>query len=120
VTLPEHTVTVPPSTETTHGETVVRPSEVVTVPATTKVVTGSTTATVATVTGPHDVVEAGSVATKRAVVTFTGPSRQVFKPPRVVHAEEEKLVVIVVHATACPPATAMYHGRCAPIVRGKD
>jgi hypothetical protein len=119
VTLPERTVTVPPSRETTNGETVVRQSDVVTLPATTETMTGATTTTVATVTGPRDVVEAGARVTKRTVVTVTTPSRVVFRPPRAVRVEEEKLVVIVVHAQGCPPGTRPYHGTCSAIVRGK-
>jgi hypothetical protein len=119
VTLPERTVTVPPAKETTNGETVARRSEVVTMPATTEIVTGAAAQTVVTVTSPHKVVEAGARVTRRAVVTVTTPSREVFRPPHVVHAEEEKLVVIVVHTTGCPPGTMLADGNCSHIGIGK-
>jgi hypothetical protein len=119
VTLPQRTDTVPSSTETINGEVVVRKPETVTLPATTETLTGSATSTVATVTGPNTVVEGGSVATKRALVTATTPSQTVVKPAHVVQAEEEKLIVIVVHKESCPPGTALYHGTCTHTGLGK-
>jgi hypothetical protein len=119
VTLPERIATVPRTTETINGEVVVRQSELVTLPATTKTMTGGTTTMVATVTGPSTVGEAGSVATKRAVVTVTTPSRGVFRPPRIVHVEEKKLVVFVVYKKTCPPGTVLSNGNCSHTGIGK-
>jgi hypothetical protein len=119
VTLPERTVTVPRSRETTDGETVVRGSEVVTLPATTQTVTGTKTPAVVTITGPRKVVEAGARVVKQTVVIATTPGRGVFKPRRVVHAEEVKLVVIVVHAMPCPPGKVPDDATCSHIGPGK-
>jgi hypothetical protein len=207
VTLPERTVTLPPTTETTNGETIVLPSETVTLPEMIETVTGGASATVVTVTGPDKVVEDGTTATtratstvpaprevttepahtvdlhkrtprgetvvetvpktvtlpvtsitvrgtkttetiietitepaaretppgtatvvtveggasvkKRGVVTVTTPRRVVHEPVRVVHAEEKKVIVVVVHKRGCPPGTAFYNGACHHIALGK-
>jgi hypothetical protein len=81
-------------------------------------VTGGTTPTVVTVTGPNTVEEGGSLVTKRALVTITTRSRVVRVTAHPVRVTETKLVVVV-REKGCPPATAIYHGACAPIVYGK-
>jgi hypothetical protein len=118
VTLPERTVTVPRSRETTKGDLVVRSTEVVTLAGTTQTVTGAAAVRVVTVTGPNKVVEPSSVVTKRALVTVTAPSRVVQVPAHVVRVEEKRLV-IVVSEKGCPPGTALYQGVCSAIVRGE-
>jgi hypothetical protein len=118
VMLPERTVTVPSARQTIKGELVARSSQVVTLPATTRTVTGGTVPTVVTVTGPNTVEEGGSLVTKRALVTITTRSRVVRVPPHLVRVAQKRLVVVV-REKGCPPASAPYHGACAPIVYGK-
>jgi hypothetical protein len=91
VTLPERTVTVPPSTETTNGERIFRPAETVTLPGTTTTETGGSTTTEVTVTGPDKVVEHGDQATKEVVVTVTTASETVREPAHVVPLPEHHI-----------------------------
>jgi hypothetical protein len=118
VTLPERTVTVPPTRGTVRGETVVRSSEVVTLPTTVETVTGGTAPKVVIVSGPNKVVEGGSVATKRVLVAVSTPSRVVREAARVVAVAEKKLV-IVVHVKGCPPGAVASHGTCTRVGIGK-
>jgi hypothetical protein len=89
IVLPERTVTLPASTETTGGEHVVRPSETVTLPGTTTTETGGAKATVVTVTGPDKVVEDGERVTKDVVVTVTTPGRTMSEPVKTVPVHHE-------------------------------
>jgi hypothetical protein len=116
VTIPERIVTVPASTETVHGEEVIRPRETVTLPEMTRTETGGATTTVETVSVPDKVVEPGEHGAKVDVVTVTIPARTVTEPPQVVPAHEhhhpggETVVETVPTMTTVPATTVTVPG----------
>jgi hypothetical protein len=102
LTVPADKITVPGTTTTeTIIETIAVPATTATAPQTTTIVT----------------VEGGASVTKKATAVVITPSRVVHKQARVIHVEEKKLIVLVVHS--CPPGTALYNGACHHIAHGK-
>lgn len=124
VTVPANTVTLPSSTITAPGETLTQPGETVTVPGTTTTLTAAGTTTVVTVTAPGiQFVHGGGVLAAKIQLALKQHRRLVRIRRRVLHVllnhrSQQRLIVIVVRR-GCPPGSNLFHGRCAPIVRGR-
>jgi hypothetical protein len=137
VTLPGQTVTQPPATTTIPGEIIERPPQTVTLPGATTTVAAAGTTTVVAFTGPHEIVHPGLVVKKLVQAKITQPRRLVHVAGRI-HRQLARArflvvkVIVAVHRTVivagragaaaaggCPAGTALSHGQCSPIVRGK-
>jgi hypothetical protein len=137
VTLPGQTVTEPAVTTTIPDEIIERPPETVTLPGATTTVAAAGTTTVVTFTGPHEIVHPGLVVKKLVQAKITQPRRLVHIAGRIhrqlararylvvkVIVTVRRTVIVAGRAGAaatrgCPAGTALSHGQCNPIVRGK-
>jgi hypothetical protein len=102
-----------------------RPQETVTLPGATTTVVAAGTTTVVTVTGPNQIVHPGLVVKPLVQAKIKEPRRLVRVAGRI-HRQLARVrflmprVIVIVHAArGCPAGTALSHGQCRPIVRGK-